>query len=76
MRCIINNGHILRKANYKISIIDTRRSESDLKKNVKHFINYWFVLSAVFNFFYVNIGIWKNTEHRLKIDIHRFMKKK
>ena len=32
MRCITNNGHILRKANYKISIIDTRRSESDLKK--------------------------------------------
>ena len=51
MRCIINNGHILRKANYKISIIDTRRSESDLKKkNVKRYIIYWFVLSALFNF--------------------------
>ena len=25
MRCIINNGHILRKANYKIIIIDTKK---------------------------------------------------
>ena len=63
MRWIINNGHILRKANYKISIIDTRRSESDFKKNVKRYIIYW-VHCLIF---YVYIGMeeyWAQVKNR------------